>query len=143
MTVGGGVPVIALKKAPAFRVDGADSLDENALRLERVPGYHDIPALGDAIQVGAGVDEDMISWGESGKHGGSPDDEVTTTTEQPPEPLRPPARQLAVYHATSRPFVAQKMSWISLTASISSCACTALTSTLTAEQSLAAFQKTS
>ena len=48
---------------------------------------------------------------------------------------------LAVYQAMSRFLVAQKISWISLIASISSCAWVALTSTLMVEHSLAAFQK--
>ena len=97
-----------------------------------------------------GMHDDFVTGDQAGPHGVPLDSVARASPKQPTDQVasardrdRRKRSQLAVYQVTSRFLVAQKISWISLTASISSWACTAESSTFTDEQSFAAFQNTS
>lgn len=109
-----------------------------------MPGSHDIA---DGDNRGSMIDENDVTGPEGGQHRFADDAQAATPAEQPPGQLSPARRrnrvQLAVYQATSRLFVAQKMSWISSMAAMRFSAASRLTCTFTSEHSLAAFQKVS
>ena len=88
------------------------------------------------------IDQYLVTVGIFRKHALALNPPAYAATKQPEKERR--RVQLAVYQATSsRPLALQKMLWMRSMQPINSCAWSRLTSTLTAEQSLAAFQNVS
>ena len=146
--------VVAADREP-FRCHGPDAFDEQPLCGVRMPYEDSVSRAGRRCLMRA--DNEPVAGLERGRHASARDphqtrpahrsprfiaDEATDVPENGGSGLKDPhfGHPPASTHSTSRPLVFQKMSWMFLIASMSSSACCGLTSTLQAEQSLAAFQ---
>ena len=116
---------------------GGHPLDEAVARARGVLNHNEAAHIGQPRWRRR--QDQHVSGGERRQHAAAGDPEDALSQRQSSVArAHPPAST----QSTWRPLVAQKMSWISLMASMSSSAL-ALTSTLQALQSLAAFQKVS